>query len=60
MIIGNAIIILKFKPQQEEITDKQGDDIERNGKYNRVDDSITMQDFIITDDEEEENVRGRP
>ncbi|KAF6063732.1 EamA-like transporter family protein [Candida albicans] len=60
LIIGNAIIILKFKPQQEEITDKQGDDIERNGKYNRVDDSITMQDFIITDDEEEENVRGRP
>ncbi|RCK55245.1 hypothetical protein Cantr_04269 [Candida viswanathii] len=60
LIIGNAIIILKFKPQKED-SEKQpvgGDDLERNGKYlqvnNNNNDSIAMQEFIITDDEEEE------
>lgn len=59
LIVGNAIIILRFKPQKEE-ADKQpkheGDDLERNGKYQKMEnvDSIAMDEFIITDDEKDE------
>ncbi|KAL6452754.1 hypothetical protein SBY92_000094 [Candida maltosa Xu316] len=59
LIIGNAIIILKFKPQQEEGTEKP-QDIERNGKYNQLDDSIAMQEFIITDDDDDDDDDRHP
>ena len=56
LIIGNAAIILKFKPEHTETEASPAqNDPERNGKYNELNlDSIVMQDFIITDEEEEE------
>lgn len=65
LIIGNAIIILKFKPQKED-SEKQSQqttgDLERNGKYLQVDnrDSIAMQNFIITNDEEDSEEQSSP
>lgn len=55
LIIGNAAIILKFKPENTEAEVPVQNDIESNGKYNELNqDSIVMQDFVITDDEEDD------
>ncbi|KAI5966386.1 uncharacterized protein KGF55_000695 [Candida pseudojiufengensis] len=58
LIIGNAIIILKFKPEYKDDAKNSEDskiqDIENNGNYDKLNNDIAMQDFIITDDEEED------
>ncbi|KAI5955429.1 hypothetical protein CANMA_004609 [Candida margitis] len=55
LIIGNAAIILKFKPDNADTKAPAQNDIERNGKYNELNrNSIALQDFVITDDEDED------
>ncbi|KAI3407169.1 hypothetical protein KGF56_000009 [Candida oxycetoniae] len=56
LIVGNAVIILKFKPEQKENSPRtNGADIESNGKDSVVEENpIAMQDFIIADTEEED------
>ncbi|KAI5958299.1 hypothetical protein KGF57_002654 [Candida theae] len=57
LIIGNAAIILRFKPEstETEAAPPGQNDLERNGKYNELNrDSIVMQDFVITDDEDDD------
>ena len=58
LIIGNAVIILKFKPEHKEETnaDAKDSDMERNGAYDKIgNDPIAMQDFIITDDDDDDD-----
>ncbi|KAI5953708.1 hypothetical protein KGF54_003080 [Candida jiufengensis] len=59
LIIGNAFVILKFKPEHKDESQSSGNqkvsDLEQNGKYDELNNDIAMQDFIITDDEEDES-----
>ncbi|EGW32986.1 uncharacterized protein SPAPADRAFT_137397 [Spathaspora passalidarum NRRL Y-27907] len=59
LIVGNAIIIMKFKPLDNQSASDDGpEDIERNGQYNKLEDvAIAMTDFSDTDDSVNRNNR---
>ncbi|CAK9438119.1 uncharacterized protein LODBEIA_P24270 [Lodderomyces beijingensis] len=52
LIIGNAIVVLKYKPEQKDASAQATADEETNGQYDKID-SIAMQEFVISDDEDD-------
>ncbi|CAI5757985.1 unnamed protein product [Candida verbasci] len=61
LIIGNAIVILKFKPEKISSSNVKEQDLENNGKYNELNDdssSIALEEFIITDDDDDGDKDG--
>lgn len=54
LIIGNAFIVIKYKPASAEQDERESGDLENDAiKYMRPDE-VVLQDFILPDDDEDE------